>query len=135
MKLFNTKIEYGFKALIYLSKFGVSKLITANAIAQELSIPKEYTSKILQEFARSGFVTSKKGKGGGFILKKEPDELFMIDILTALGISEKTDKCLLGFERQLRCDECFIENHWTNFMKEFISSLKGQNLQYLLSRH
>jgi len=69
--MFKKETEYALRGLVYIQlqnlnnrKPGVSE------IAKEIDAPHFYTAKILQRLVKIGFVSSLKGKNGGFILKK-----------------------------------------------------------------
>ena len=51
------------------------EVIPAEEIANKLSIPKEFVSKILQSLTESGIVNSRKGKSGGFAIAKDPKRI------------------------------------------------------------
>lgn len=48
-----------------------------------LSIP--YASKLLAILRRAGLVTAERGRGGGFTIAREPNEINLYEVLTALG--------------------------------------------------
>lgn len=135
MKLFNTRIEYGFKAITLLANRADENPLNAGQIASELGIPKEYTSKILQALAKDGLIESKRGKNGGFKLTKDPGNLSIGEILYSLGIELDANKCLLGFEVSGNCSTCFINDQWKSFSSRLAKNVDHYSLRYLADRH
>lgn len=52
-------------------------------ISIELSIPKSFLAKILQNLAKADILESKKGAYGGFIMVKKSSEISIADIIIA----------------------------------------------------
>jgi Rrf2 family protein len=77
--------EYGLRCLIQLARKGPSDQLSISEIAEleGLSIP--YASKLLAILRRAGLVTAERGRGGGFSIAKQPSEVNLYEVLTALG--------------------------------------------------
>ncbi len=75
----NKEIDIAVRVLIFMSKR--NELITVTELSKTLGLPRPFLRKILQVLARNNILTSKKGKGGGFLLKKYPENIFLIDII------------------------------------------------------
>ena len=69
------KTKYALKALFVMSEeYGRGPLLISE-IAERGNIPKRFLELILLELKNYGILRSKKGKGGGYILSKPPDEV------------------------------------------------------------
>jgi Rrf2 family transcriptional regulator, cysteine metabolism repressor len=80
MKL-STKSEYACLALIDLSENynkGVTKIIE---ISERKKIPKKYLENILLILNRAGYLVSKKGVNGGYMLAKPPEKISIAEII------------------------------------------------------
>ncbi len=58
--------------------------VGAEQLANELSIPKSFLAKILQNLAKQHILESRKGAHGGFILAREIHEISVNDIIFAV---------------------------------------------------
>ena len=67
------KAKYGLKAAVYLAGIAPGQTALVADIAAENQIPKKFLDAILSELRNAGFVHSKKGKGGGYILGGESE--------------------------------------------------------------
>jgi Rrf2 family protein len=77
--------EYGLRCLIQLARKGTQGQLSISEIAEleGLSIP--YASKLLAILRRAGLVTAERGRGGGFSIAREPREVNLYEVLSALG--------------------------------------------------
>ena len=80
MKL-TTKSEYACLALIDLSENYSQGLITIEGISKRKKIPKKYLEQILLLLKRTGYLKSKSGVNGGYILSKSPKEITLAEII------------------------------------------------------
>ena len=103
--MLSKKAKYGLKAIINLGKNSNGKPVLISEIAEEERIPKKFLEVILLELKNSGYLQSKKGKGGGYYLVKKPKEIFIGDIIRILDGSLAPVKCVskTAFEA---CRDC-----------------------------
>ena len=57
---------------------------TVQAIVDAEKIPYQYAYKILKKLEKGGFVTSIRGRGGGYLLKKALSEYSLYDVATSI---------------------------------------------------
>lgn len=117
--LFSKQTELGIKAVLFLSIQPKEKLFNAKTISKEIKVPKEFVAKVLQKLTYSGVVISKKGKEGGFALKKSPEEIKIIDIVNVIDGTEGFKKCVLGFENCSDEYPCTVHKEWS-FLRDRI---------------
>ena len=66
------KGDYALKTILYLAcSYGHGPL-TIHQIAREADMPIKFLEQILLDLKRGGFVESKRGKVGGYLLAKPP---------------------------------------------------------------
>lgn len=126
--IFSKKCEYGLQAVLYLATKGVEEVVPSDEIAQKLSIPKEFVSKILQSLTESGIVDSKKGKSGGFFLAKKPSRIHLIDIVTAIDGLEMFNKCVLGFPNCSPDKPCPLHDKWGELRTKAYDMLTNETI-------
>src|ERR1017187_758702 len=78
------KTIYGLQAAILLAKRYESGPVLITDLAREGRIPKKFLEAILLELKKSGILNSKKGKGGGYVLAKAPQDISVGDIISTL---------------------------------------------------
>jgi Rrf2 family cysteine metabolism transcriptional repressor len=80
MKL-TTKSEYACLALLDLSEQYEKGLIKTEDIAKRWNIPKKYLEQILLMLNKAGYIRSKRGNEGGYVLLKRPGEISVAEII------------------------------------------------------
>lgn len=74
--------EYAILSLIVLSK--ATTPMDSDTLSRELAISKSFLAKILQALAKSDILKSYKGVNGGFSLAREPKNINMLDVMSAV---------------------------------------------------
>lgn len=75
------KTKYAIKALTLLAKNKPNSPMHIVDIAERERIPRKYLEAILGELRNAGLLYSKKGSGGGYVLGKRPEDIFLVQIL------------------------------------------------------
>ncbi len=103
--MLSKKTKYGIKALTYLAN-QESKIPVSIAVrAKNKNISLKFLESILLTLRKNGLLASKKGKGGGYYLLKEPEEILMTTIYRILEGPISMVSCVsLNFYE--KCDDC-----------------------------
>lgn len=78
------KGKYGLKAAVYLARLPPGASTQVAEIAETNQIPKKFLDVILGELRNAGFLSSKKGKTGGYRLAKAPETIIVGEMIRAL---------------------------------------------------
>src|SRR3954463_14554815 len=105
--MLSKKTQYAFKALIYLSENYNKGPILISEISIKKKIPLKFLENILLELKKAGILDSKKGKGGGYFLKKSPDKIPVAQVIRLINgpISMLPCVSLYFYERCKNCNE------------------------------
>src|ERR1700685_2812770 len=82
--MISKKTIYGLQGAIILAKRHDSGPALITDLAREGRIPKKFLEAILLEIRKEGILNSKKGKGGGYVLAKDPHDISVGDIIHTL---------------------------------------------------
>jgi len=83
--MLSKKTKYGLKALTYIARHQNDEgLITIGNIAKCEKISQKFLESILLSLKKAGFLSAKKGKGGGYYLIKKASEIKMVDVFRVL---------------------------------------------------
>lgn len=86
--------DYAIRIILMLSKLERGAVAGAAAISEKQCVPKQFTLKILRKLMKEGYVSSVKGSCGGYSLAVAPEELTLMDIVTAVDGEIAVNRCL-----------------------------------------
>lgn len=103
--MLSKKTKYGIKALAYIARKKDRKPVQASEISESENISQKFLESILLELRKSGFLGSKKGKGGGYYLIKEPGEIKMTAVIRVLEGPIAMVPCV-SLNYYEKCEDC-----------------------------
>jgi Rrf2 family protein len=107
--MLSKKTKYAIKALIVLGKNRDKPPMQIAQIAELEKIPKKFLEVILLDMRKAGLLYSKKGAGGGYALNKEPQDIYLVNVLRITDGPIAMVPCVsLNFYH--RCEECHNES-------------------------
>ncbi|WP_276389693.1 RrF2 family transcriptional regulator [Eudoraea chungangensis] len=107
--MLSKKTKYGLKALTYLASKPKNEPVQIAEIAEHENISQKFLETILLSLRKTGFLGSKKGKGGGYYLIKDPSDIKMTSVIRILEGPIAMIPCVsLNFYE--KCDDCPDEN-------------------------
>ena len=107
--MLSKKTKYGIKALTFLAKRDENCPVQISEISKAENISHKFLESILLTLRKAGVLGSKKGKGGGYYLRKEPEEVRMTEVIRVLEGPIAMIPCVsLNFYE--KCDDCPDEN-------------------------
>jgi Rrf2 family iron-sulfur cluster assembly transcriptional regulator len=92
MKL-NTKVRYAVMALADIAKFDKQNPISLRDISLRQSISLVYLEQIFSKLKKNNIVKSIRGTNGGYILAKDPEQIKLSNIFSAVEEKIKTKQC------------------------------------------
>jgi|TARA_R100000027_G_C2203994_1_gene80885 Rrf2 family protein len=137
--MISKKSKYAINALVHLGrKYGEGPTLIST-IAEEENIPQKFLEAILLELKNDGILGSKKGKGGGYYLRKEPETVNLAQVLRLFDGAIALLPCVT-FKFYERCEECkdeetcSIREAFLKVRNETVKIFKNQTLKGLLDR-
>ena len=88
-------VEYALRASVYVAEHGPEPQPTRR-VAIGAHVPPAYLAKILSELKRHGVMASRRGTGGGVSLRKSPDQVSLLDIVSAVEPIDRIRSCPLA---------------------------------------
>src|SRR5712691_4499485 len=107
--MLSNKSKYGLKALLVLAQEAGGGPVLVSELADRDRIPKKFLEAILLELKRRGVVESKKGKGGGYFLRRRPDDITFGEVIRVLDGPLAAVSCV-SQTAYMRCAECVDEH-------------------------
>jgi Rrf2 family protein len=86
--------EYGVRAMFEIAKNYGKGPITIKEIAGKQEVPIPYLEQLLNRLRREGLIDSVRGPGGGYVLKRNPKDISMGEVLKILEGPVALSECL-----------------------------------------
>lgn len=106
------------------------KMVSIASIAESENIPHKFLESILLLLRKSGFLGSKKGKGGGYYLVREASDIYMVDVMRVLEGPIAPVACV-SLNYYEKCEDCPDES--TCSLHSFMSKVRDAHLGILRS--
>ena len=129
--MLSKKTKYGLKALAYMARQERGVPVPIGEIARAENISHKFLESISLTLRKSGFLGSKKGKGGGVYLIKDPKEVRMVDVIRVLEGPIALVPCVsLNFYE--KCDDCPDEENCS--INKLMIEVRDSNLAIFRKR-
>ncbi|WP_116790644.1 RrF2 family transcriptional regulator [Flavobacterium psychrotrophum] len=126
--MLSKKTKYGLKALIYIARQNATAPVLISDISEKEQIPKKFLEAILLDLKKFGILGSKKGKGGGYYLMKDPNTVTAATLIRVLDGPIAMLPCVsLNFYE--RCDDCPDEDACS--LHHFLENVRDSTLNML----
>ena len=106
--MLTNKGKYGLKAMVHLAGLEPGRPALVSDIALQNGLPKKFLDTILGELRNAGFVQSKKGRGGGYILARPAHQIRVGHVIRALDGPLAPFPCASRTSYR-RCNDCVDE--------------------------
>ena len=103
--MISKKTKYGLKALIHLASQESQEKVQISSISEREKIPRKFLESIMLELKKAGYLGSRKGKGGGYYLLKDPAKISISEVYRVLEGPIAPVPCVsLNFYE--KCEDC-----------------------------
>jgi Rrf2 family protein len=135
--MLSKKTKYALHALTYLGKHREEGTVLIHDIAEEHGISHKFLENILLELKKAGMLGSKKGKGGGYYLIKEPQDIPLSRVIRLLDGPIAMLPCvsLNYYEPCAECKsetQCGLNKVMIQVRDETLKILENKTLQDIL---
>ncbi|HKB84729.1 MAG TPA: Rrf2 family transcriptional regulator [Ignavibacteriaceae bacterium] len=115
------KSEYALMAMRYLAMSSDGKYATARDISQYYDIPYELVAKVLQQLVKKNLVSSLQGVRGGYSLVRAPEQISLMEIISAIEDNYQITNCMNENSSQKDCSHfecCMIRDPLIKVQRE-----------------
>lgn len=99
------KAKYALMALGYLAAAERNEPVLISEIAEREGIPRKFLELILRELKTHGILDSRKGRGGGYLLRLDPESVTLAQVIRIVDGPIAPVPCLSQTAYR-RCKEC-----------------------------
>ena len=136
MKL-TTKGRYAVMALADLANFSGQNPVSLRDISLRQGISLDYLEQIFSKLKKDDIVKSIRGKNGGYILTKEPSQIKLSNIFSAVDEKVKTLQCKRESKKGCngKLTKCITHNLWDDLEMHINDFFDKKNLGDLLKNN
>ena len=129
MKL-NTRSRYAVMALADIASFNRQNPISLRDISLRQNISLVYLEQIFSKLKKNNIVKSVRGINGGYILTKDPEEIKLLNIFSAVDEKVKTVQCRRESKKGCngKLTKCITHNLWDDLEIHINNFFEKKNL-------
>ena len=132
--MISTRGRYALRVLVDLAEHAGPGNITLREVAECQDISEKYLESIVKELVRAGILTAERGKGGGYRLGKEPEDIGVYEVLVLMEGTLAPVFCLEeGGKTCPRMADCRTLPLWQGLEQTIRSYLSGFTIRDLMN--
>jgi Rrf2 family protein len=114
------RVDYGLRAVIFLSEQQQGQCCSIAEIAKRQGVPRKFLEKIFQDLLRKGVIQSKRGVAGGYMLARPAETITFYQVIEALEGPIAVNACM---DEHPSCDQlprCTMLGVWTQVQRKIL---------------
>lgn len=128
---FSTRTRYGLRFLIFLAHLPPGEHVQLHHVAERENISPGYLEQIVHILKSAGILNSIRGNGGGYSLKKPPQDITFEEIFHCLE-GNMAVKCVCDKNYCHSHEKCRAKEFWIDFDNHIHFFLKNKTLADML---
>ena len=133
----NSKSRYAVMALADIANFNRQNPVSLRDISLRQNISLVYLEQIFSKLKKNNIVKSIRGANGGYVLTKDPEQIKLSNIFSAVGEKVKTLKCKRESKKGCngKLTKCITHNLWDDLEMHINDFFDKKNLGDLLQNN
>ena len=103
--MISQRARYAFKAVVALARARPGEGLQIRQLCEQEKLPRKFLEQILLSLKAAGYITSRRGRDGGYELLKPADKIFIGPMLRAVDGPIAPLPCLSRTAYR-RCEDC-----------------------------
>jgi Rrf2 family protein len=135
--MISQRARYAFKAIVALAKAKPGRGLNIRELCEQEKLPRKFIEQILSSLRSAGYISSRRGRDGGYELLK-PADLIHIGPLLRLVDGPIAPLPCLSRTAYRRCDDCRdeatceVRQAFERPYTDYLAQLEGMSLAQLL---
>lgn len=129
------KGDYALKAVLDLARHYGKDPVTIHDIAKRIDAPVKFLEQVLLELKRGGFIESRRGKVGGYLLSKPPDKITIGEVVRFIDGPIEPISCVK--DDYSKCGDiykCAFRDIWRKVYEETSNIIDNITFENLVSK-
>jgi len=115
----------GLHAMVLIARSGEG--MNVQAVADKTGSSRHHIAKVMQRLVKDNLLTSTRGPSGGFVLKKKPNEITLLQIYECIEGKIEVSSCPLDHEI-CAFEKCLMNNLTQTMTMQVIEYLDSRTL-------
>jgi len=125
---------YALRGVLYIALMqDENRKVQVDEIATQLSVPKHFLGKIMQQMVRAGLLKSTKGPYGGFSLTGKTLDTPLIKLLEVTDDISRFNVCVLKLKECNSSNPCPLHHEMEVFKKDILKLFHETTINDLLT--
>ena len=133
----NSKSRYAVMALADIANFNRQNPVSLRDISLRQNISLVYLEQILSKLKKNNIVKSIRGTNGGYVLTKDPEQIKLSNIFSAVDEKIKTLQCKRESKKGCngKLTKCITHNLWDDLELHINNFFEKKNLGEFLKNN
>jgi len=131
------KGDYALKVVLELSLNYNTPLITGQDLARRIDAPVKFLEQVLSALKKGGFIASKRGKVGGYMLSKPPKKITVGEIVRYIDGPIEPIACInKGYDECVHINKCVFKQIWKDVFQatsNIVDNITFEDLVYQIN--
>jgi Rrf2 family iron-sulfur cluster assembly transcriptional regulator len=132
--LVSLQADYAMRVLVDVAQHQArGAAVVTREIAERQRVPRVFLTKIVAQLASHGMLRTQRGKGGGVMLGRAPDDINLLDVIETFEGSLQFNQCAHDPKCCGLADGCAIRGFWRTAEKHLKEFFRARTLTDLLA--
>ena len=122
--------DYAIRFLVQLVRQGGEG--SCREIAEEIKVPFNHLAKLVNTLSRNGYLLTRKGKGGGIKLARDPKKIDLAEVVELIEGPITISDCILHRSSCSFSASCRVRPCWVKIKQQIRQYLSQQKLADLI---
>ena len=127
-----TILRYGVRMVVTLAQKG--EMMNTEELAKEMRVSSLYLRQLAPALERAGILQGIRGAKGGYLLKVNPSEISLFEIIQAFDEDFSLLDCVKSSDSCPKSTDCTTRNLWEEMSNELKHILQNKTLQELIEQ-
>lgn len=129
------KGDYAIKVVLELSRSYPGQVVTIHDLAAAVDAPEKFLEQVLQDLKRGGFVDSRRGKAGGYILTRPPGKIRLGEVVRFMDGPTEPIACVQDHYQGCRdIHHCVLRGIWRRVDRAISAIVDGVTFEDLVKQ-
>lgn len=111
-----------------LAQYYPDRYVSLSSVAKDFHLSPLFLKHIAASLLGKGLIISKEGAGGGYMLSRDPKDIFISEIIGSISTGVITPVCVHGGICPVLKDSCSCKSLWDRVNQYLFSYLKKISL-------